>query len=115
MVRQKKASARAVRAIGIMAMVSTWACSMASHSTHITTADAAITAAKEAWESSFEKNQLTEFSRPATSRFEPYTATLKDGVWTVHGTIPVGYHGPILESTVRQSDGSVSTTVMQIK
>lgn len=85
-----------------------------SSSSAVSTPEAAVEAAKQAWESINEKtNSYSILSRESTERFEPCTAALKDGVWLVQGTIPPGYHGEILQSTVCQSDGSVSVTVVR--
>ena len=50
-----------------------------------------------------------------TLTFEPYTATLKDGIWTVKGTIPPGYHGYTLVTSVRAADGSANAGFVEIK
>ena len=49
-------------------------------------------------------------SEEGVKRFEPYTATLTDGVWTVRGTIPSDFHGGAPTATVRQADGLASVT-----
>lgn len=46
--------------------------------------------------------------------FEPYIAELKDGVWIVRVPIPDCYRGEALETTIRQHDGTVSVTVVQV-
>ena len=91
-----------------------FACSSASNDAPVTTADAAILSAKQAWQSIYEKNGSPAYSKESAAKFEPYTATLKDGVWHVRGTVPSGYQGETLETTVRQSDGSVSVTVVKV-
>ena len=90
--------------------------STADNVTPVTTPKAAVSKAREAWASIHEKGSLqSAYSRENTAKLEPYTATLKDGMWLVCGTIPPGYKGEVLETTVRQSDGNVSVTVIQIK
>lgn len=91
------------------------ACS-ASSTEPVTTAEGAISGAKKAWRSIHEKAPWnTVYSEERTSQFEPYTATYEGGVWVVRGTIPAGYHGEVLETKVRESDGSVSVTVVQVE
>lgn len=93
-----------------------FACSSASNDpAPVTSADAAILSARQAWQSIYEKKGSSPvYSKESAAKFEPYTSTLKDGVWHVQGTVPPGYHGETLETTVRQSDGSVSVTVVKI-
>jgi hypothetical protein len=82
----------------------------------VLTSAEAVSRAKSAWKSIYEKNrQRAVYSEESTAKFEPYMATLKDGVWHVRGTVPRGYRGEILETTVRERDGSVSVTVVQIR
>lgn len=99
-------------ALGVLPML--FGCSSASNDAPVTTADAAILSAKQAWQSIYEKKRSPAYGKESAARFEPYTATLKDGVWHVRGTVPLGYHGETLETTVRQSDGSVSVTVVKV-
>jgi hypothetical protein len=80
----------------------------------VTSEVAAIAAAKSAWESIRDKSNLPVYRNEEAKRFEPYSATLKDGVWTVRGTIPAGYHGQTLVTTVRQDNGVVLVQVVQI-
>ena len=57
-------------------------------------AASAIVRAKGAWSSTYEKNPSDEMFNPSNSaKLEPYTATLKDGVWHIEGTVRPGYHG----------------------
>jgi len=72
----------------------------------------AIRSAKQAWQSIYEKKRSPEYSNESRARFEPYTATLEEGVWHIQGTVPPGYSGETLETTVRQSDGAVSVTAV---
>lgn len=99
-------------ALGMLPIV--FACSSASNDAPVASANAAIMSARQAWQSIYEKNRSAAYSKESAAKFEPYTATLKDGVWHVRGTVPPGYHGETLETTVRQSDGSVSVTVVKV-
>ena len=38
---------------------------------------------------------------------KPYGATLKDGVWTVTGTLPPGYDGGTAVAEIAQTDGRI--------
>jgi hypothetical protein len=71
----------------------------------VLTADAAIVQAKIYWRGVYEKTRSETFSDASVNRFEPYTAVLADGVWTVRGTIPSDFHGIVPEASVQQSDG----------
>ena len=62
---------------------------------------------KASWQSAYSKEN--------TAKLEPYTARLNDGVWPIRGTIPPGYRGDALETTVRQDDGNVAVTVVQVQ
>ena len=74
----------------------------------VSTPEAAVAAARDAWESiSSKATSADSFKRESVARFEPYTATLTDGVWYVTGTIPAGYHGRMPKALVCESDGSV--------
>ena len=53
------------------------------------TPESAIAHAKGARASTYEKNRNGNFYSPANvGKFEPYSATLKDGVWHIQGTVP---------------------------
>jgi len=83
--------------------------------TSVNTPEAAIAAARRTWQELYEKGRWhAEFGPNAVARFEPYTASNHDGVWTVRGTIPPGYHGVALVTTVRQSDGSVQVQEVDV-
>ena len=90
-------------------------CSPASSESPVVDADSAIYAAKNSWPRIYDKTRSSAFSEESTQKFEPYTAELKDGVWIVRGTVPAGYRGEVLETTIRQSDGTVSVKAVQIK
>jgi hypothetical protein len=76
----------------------------------VLTAEAAIAKAKESWAGVYQKTHDPTLSEEAVKRFEPYTATLTDGVWTVRGTVPTDFHGGAPVATVRQADGLASVT-----
>lgn len=101
----------------VAALPIVFGCSSASdEKVPVTTPEAAVQKAKEAWASIHDKaSWQTAYSSESTAKFEPYTATLEDGVWMVRGTIPPNYQGDVLETTVRQSDGSASVAVVQVK
>jgi hypothetical protein len=78
----------------------------------INTPDEAIAAARAAW-LSFDQQAppsgQTRFSKDSIARSEPYTATLKDGVWTIRSTSVAGTsEGPPL-TTVDAESGKVMT------
>lgn len=100
----------------LVAMPFFFACSSTSGSNSIGTAEEAVSKAKLAWKQIYEKASWHKvYSPESTAKFEPYTATLVNGVWIVKGTIPAGYEGEVIESTVRQSDGSVAVDVVVVK
>jgi hypothetical protein len=78
----------------------------------VTTAADAVARARAAWQSIREKGggnaDNSGFSAESIARVEPYTATLKDGEWQVRGTLPPGYAGTVLETTVGACDGSIT-------
>jgi len=83
--------------------------------TPVNTPEAAIAAARRTWQELYEKGRWhAEFGPAAVARFEPYTASNHGGVWTVRGTIPRGYRGIALVTTVRQSDGSVQVREVDV-
>jgi hypothetical protein len=85
-----------------------FACPPASGQPAITTAESAIAAARDAWKSISDKASWNSiYSKENTDKFEPYTAVLQGDVWIVRGTVPAGFHGETLETTVCRSDGSV--------
>ena len=90
-------------------------CPVSSGTGSITTSTAAVTSARAAWQALYDKDRNTDFSRESMARFEPYTATLKDGRWRVRGTVPPGFHGSVVESTVCASDGRVAVTLVAIQ
>lgn len=76
----------------------------------VTTANSAIAKARQGWKSVHSKTRYEAYSDENIRRFEPFTATLADGVWTVTPTVPAGYSGEIPVATVRQIDGGTSVT-----
>lgn len=82
----------------------------------VETPEAAIAAAKQAWESIYDEASWNHvYSKEIRRKFEPYTAVLQNDVWIVRGTNPPGYKGRVLETSVRKSDGSVSVNVVEVR
>ena len=102
---------------GILLLATVLACSgSSSESDAVKTGESAIASARKAWQSIHEKAPWNfVYSKERTAQFEPYTATYENGVWVVRGTIPAGYRGEVLETRVREADGSVSATVVRIE
>ena len=82
-----------------------------SLSSPIGTAAEAIEAARSAWAEVFEKTHVSGFSKEDWARFEPYSATLENGLWILTGTVPANCPGQAYLTTVRASDGAVSVRV----
>lgn len=79
------------------------------------TPEAAIAAARQTWDALYAKGGWhKEFSPAAVARLEPYTASNKGGIWTVRGTVPPGFRGVALVTTVRQADGAVQVQEIDI-
>src|SRR2546421_11066053 len=38
---------------------------------------------------------------------KPFTATLRDGVWTVEGSLPLHYSGGVALAEIRKDDGAI--------
>lgn len=74
----------------------------------------AIALAKLSWQRIYEKTRSPAYSKESTGKFEPYTAELKDGLWTIRATIPEGYRGEALETLIRQQDWKVAVKVIQV-
>ena len=92
------------------------ACGSSSSDRPVNTAEEAVTRAKAAWASIYEKASWhVAYSKENTAKFEPYTATLENGVWVVRGTVPRNYRGEMPEARVRQNDGQVSAGVIEAK
>jgi hypothetical protein len=79
----------------------------------VLTPEAAIAKAKISWASVYKKTHSTTFSEETVRRFEPFTAVLASGVWTVRGTTPADFHGTAPEATVHQADGFTSVEGVQ--
>jgi hypothetical protein len=47
------------------------------------------------------------FSADVVNKFQPYHAQLKDGVWTVYGTLKFGSRGGTLMMRINKKDGKV--------
>ena len=74
----------------------------------VNTADSAVAIARKSWGSVQNKAGWNSiYDKASTDKFEPYMATLEGEVWVVRGTIPEGFHGETLETSVCRSDGSV--------
>ena len=50
---------------------------------------------------------LPIYGEQEVSKYRPYEATLKDGVWTVFGTLKAGARGGTPMITIQKSDGKV--------
>ena len=50
---------------------------------------------------------LPIFGEEEVSKYRPYEATLKDGVWTVYGTLKPNARGGTPTMTIQKSDGKV--------
>jgi len=86
------------------------ACSVKSGPRASNDAATAINTAKRAWTAIHEKDPTNAESAPDyMAQFEPYSATLKDGVWHVQGTSPPGFHGraPVM-SVCRNDEGAAA-------
>ena len=100
--------------LGIVLLIT--ACSSSASDGPVTTAEEAVTRARTAWKSVGEKASWhVAYRKESTAKFEPYTATLENGVWIVRRTVPSGYRGEVLETRVRQIDGQVSVEVAEVK
>ena len=38
---------------------------------------------------------------------KPFRATLKDGIWSVRGSLPEGWNGGVAEAEISQKDGTI--------
>jgi hypothetical protein len=68
----------------------------------------ALAMAHKAWAAVFSKTASETYSADSVRRFEPYSATLDNGVWIVRGHVPDGFHGVVPEARIVQADGVVS-------
>jgi len=92
------------------------ACPVSNGTVSIRTATDAVASARSAWQAIYRKTpKNADLSGESTARFEPYTATLKDGSWLVRGSVHSGYQGNVVESRVCASDGSVAVAVVAIR
>lgn len=73
----------------------------------IASAAEAIEAAKRAWAEVSVKTRASDFSKENWAKFEPYSATLENGIWNLTGTVSANYLGNRYLITVRASDGTV--------
>jgi len=73
----------------------------------VSSPEAAIVAAKQAWKSIYSKASWHAVFGPANvDSFEPYSASLKDGIWFVAGTPNNGRRSPV--AYICASDGAAS-------
>lgn len=99
----------------LVAMLLLAACGPSAAEGPVNTPAEAVARAKTAWASVSEKaNWHVAYSKENAAKFEPYTATLENGVWVVRGTVPSGYRGEMPEARVRQSDGQVSVGAIEV-
>lgn len=77
----------------------------------VTTAPAAVAAAKAAWQSAYiEAPWHKEFNPDNIARYEPYTATLSNGVWSVSGTTSLGSGNDTPKARIRRWDGAAAVS-----
>ncbi|RYG98758.1 MAG: hypothetical protein EON58_06135 [Alphaproteobacteria bacterium] len=88
-------------ALIVLSAASTSACRplAAGETAAISTEQAAVAAAKEAWRD--------KFSDASVREREPYRAKFADGIWQVNGTLPAGWRGGTPEAVICASDGKV--------
>lgn len=105
------------RTLALLALVVAASACPPDRNAFVETPEEAIALARGGWRSTDEKRQrVTDvYGEASTSRFEPYTAVKRDGVWLVRGTIPESYRGEALETEVREQDGTVSIRVVRIE
>lgn len=75
---------------------------------------AAIVRAKANWAAIHEKAQNHESDPTYLARFEPFSATLKDGVWHVQGTVPAGFHGRVPVMSLCKNDEGASASSISV-
>ena len=93
-----------------MCLLSLCACSDRNFDAPVRSPEEARASARHAWDSVYSKTKSETFSPQNIRQFEPYTATLRDGVWHVHGTLPSNFHGVVPEATIRESDGRIDVS-----
>jgi hypothetical protein len=83
--------------------------------TRIDTAEQALAVARAAWASFDQRTPAGEktFTPASLARFEPYTATLTDGIWTFRGTPVAGTAERPPLTRVRASTGEVMSGFVQ--
>jgi hypothetical protein len=82
-------------------------CGVGSQTAAISSVDAAIAAAKKAWSAVYEKARWQKvFSPENVAAAEPYSASLKNGIWVVSGKQRPGATSPTAQ--VCASDGATS-------
>ena len=66
---------------------------------YVPDAATAIKIAVAVWEPIYGREQI--------EREKPFTATLRDGVWTVEGSLPPHYSGGVALAEIRKDDGTI--------
>jgi hypothetical protein len=69
------------------------------HKGYVPDEQTAIAIAVAVWNPIYGKEQIESE--------KPYKATLKNGVWTVYGTLPEGYDGGTATAQISQDDGCI--------
>jgi hypothetical protein len=90
------------------------ACSLTEGPRSSPDAASAIAHAKDAFASVYEKTHSSEASPANLAKFEPFAATLKDGVWHVQGTVPPEYFGPVPVASVCKNDEGATLTWLKM-
>jgi hypothetical protein len=87
-------------------------CSLAEGAGASKDAEAAVAHAKAAWAAIYDKTRDETSAAHYLARFEPYSATLQNGVWHVQGTIPPDFHGyaPVM-SVCRNDEGAAAGSI----
>jgi|SRR4051812_44404830 hypothetical protein len=80
---------------------------------HVTHEERALAKAQAAWANAFARRADETFLPENIHRFAPYLATLENGVWIVHGTVPADFRGRVPEARIRADDGT--TTVQAVE
>jgi hypothetical protein len=90
-------------------------CTLSEGAQVLRNAEAAVAHAKGAFASTYEKNPSSyPYSPTNIAKFEPYTATLRNGVWHIDGTVPAGYHGSVPAVSICRNDGAASISWTEV-
>ena len=79
----------------------------------VTHEERALAKANAAWAQLYTQRADETFSPKNVQRFAPYTATLENDVWTVHGAVPANVHGAAPAARIRAQDGVTTVQVEQ--